>query len=249
MYLFICLFLFQNAAEILLRSKYHYFQREHKYTGKQEVNTLSPLPSSAKENQDRNSNIVELYSKFEDYLGDSISVRLCFEGPYNSLAPSVGETDPKVSLQDLVNEKVLFNGTRFERKKERTEDDENQAKIRFLSRPPKLGGYGREGLRKRPGKAMKRQRSRSQSFKEAFPLAKNVRTYGKLNLSSLLNLPGYIEPLPVGTSPLNGKEDTVVSSESAIWKINQKMKTTGKKKHLAINQLRGPTPFYLGMIL
>lgn len=247
-------FLFQNAAEVLLKAKYSSLQREENPSQKSTESSSRLSPSSEETSRDTSvqetSNINELYTKFRDYLGDSLCLRLCFEGPHNSIKPNIGVVATEVSLQDLVNEKVVFNGSRFERKKERTLEDENEAKIRFLTRPPKLGGTGREGLRKRPGKAMKRQRSRSQSFKEAFPLAKNIRTYGKMNLSSLLNLPGYIEPLlPVGRSPLQEKEDPAVVPLPTMWKINQKMKTVGKRKHLAVKRLRGPTPFYLGMML
>ncbi|PIK62671.1 putative TAF6-like RNA polymerase II [Apostichopus japonicus] len=207
----------QNAAEVLLKAKYSSLQREENPSQKSTESSSRLSPSSEETSRDTSvqetSNINELYTKFRDYLGDSLCLRLCFEGPHNSIKPNIGVVATEVSLQDLVNEKVVFNGSRFERKKERTLEDENEAKIRFLTRPPKLGGTGREGLRKRPGKAMKRQRSRSQSFKEAFPLAKNIRTYGKMNLSSLLNLPGYIEPLlPVGRSPLQEKEDPQSSS-------------------------------------
>lgn len=236
------------AAEILLKAKFSVLQR----TSDRTAVGITDIPCSGQsegEEHGKPLNINDLYKQFEDYLGDSISVRLSSEGFHVGKKPEIGVTDDKVSLYDLVNNRVVFNGSRFERKKERTEEDENEAEIRFLSRPPKLGGYGREGLRKRPGKVMKRPRSRSQSFKEAFPLSKTVKKYGTLNLSSFLSLPGYIEPLPIRSSPLSKEVEEGARAESTLWKVSQKMKPVGKRKMKTIKASRLATPFYLGMLV
>lgn len=237
-----CLFALQTAAETLLRHKFHKGEKdidppsqtsspcdsprnmpEFAFGTASYVTQLSAasgnLNPHLKEKPPRkHNNFMELYSELYSYFGDSLSVRLGIESDSLQVLEKLDKhMEHTASLQDLVNERVTFDGTMFRQhrvknagkvlpipSKPRTSNPELPKTSGKL--PSKSPGQKLQTSRTRHGKMSKRFRSRSGGLRDVFQIMKPVK-------------------------PLTKKTPTI-QLESKVWKVNLKMPPVGKRKKM-----------------
>ncbi|XP_041469521.1 TAF6-like RNA polymerase II p300/CBP-associated factor-associated factor 65 kDa subunit 6L [Lytechinus variegatus] len=231
-----------TAAETLLRHKYHKGEKETDLPSQTSSPCDSPrnMPEFAfgtasyvtqlsassgnltphlKEKPPRkHNNFMELYSELYSYFGDSLSVRLGIETDALQVMERLDKhMEHTASLQDLVNERVTFDGTMFRQRhvknagkvlpipsKPRTVNTELPKTTGKI--PSKSPGQRFQTSRTRHGKMSKRSRSRSGGLRDIFQIVKPVK-------------------------PLSKKTHSI-PLESKVWRINLKMPHVGKRKKL-----------------
>ncbi|XP_071490153.1 TAF6-like RNA polymerase II p300/CBP-associated factor-associated factor 65 kDa subunit 6L [Diadema antillarum] len=191
--------------------------------------SLTPPLKEKSVEKARANGFVELYTELYSYFGDSLSVRLGIEvNVLQVLSQLDKRIEHSASLNELVNERVTFDGTMFRRHRPNATntfpppprskvDAAEEAKPKPQSRPPKPGSstHRSQSLRTRQGKTSKRFRTRSGGVRDAFQPTKLLK-----------------HPAKRGSAP---------QLESRVWQVSIKMPPVGKAKRTKVKRLGMPS--------